>query len=1077
MSKFKIFLVLLMITSVHSYAQVSQALIDKQVNYLNSQIKYFWDQGVYSAQVTTITSSQYESQKPSGAFLFDCGYLDDDGKVFVSEPVTDAQKKIFSNITEAALYYVNQSFFRFYYRVNEMPIWFITGFAAFEADLKISDTMIKDAINSYGGSLPSFTSLNNKTDFDSKNGIAVAYLWGELMNVTFGWWRYFDVESVSAQEVKMNASAKSMSTLFSYFRRYTNLRILESIERFRLKYQGESDHFKFYYRDNENYCMPYMQNALEEAYTQYSSELAIQSPKKATYSFQPECEGAKLDSIECTHRYTGGTAWASGLVTSCADKVEDLPMFRGLVRHELAHLFQFLIKPAYQPAWLSEGFASFLPDGLMTEQTMRNESGFAIHKFEYAKAKIGHYPTLSEMEDYDFNSRNGLDYYLFGLLMNDFVARKGGYPAIKNILTSRGQDFTSLGYSTKQQFEEGFYDYYNTYWAPKPKTVTIKKTNGKPIIDGIISESVWDKSILLERAFSQEGAITNVPVINNSAAASMVWDDENLYVAIDIKDANESGGYLDFLSDGIELDIDPDLSRGVDFKDNDMAFVWNTIYPTASYRTKLTGANFSYVKNSSGYSVEISIPWNVLGITPGAGKKFGLELLNYDRDNDVYKGTLVFSGHTWQGGVALNGLAEVTLSNEPAAKGLQLIAPAGGDVFIAGDTEAIKFGGFNISNVKIEFSSDGGTSWNTLAAGVPAASGVFNWTVPSSLTDRGLIRVSDIDNNSILDITKTSFKIVRANTRFGPYIADANTALLMHFNGNIRNSALSGDGSSSGIKYQPGVNSNMGNAAELTAPITIPHSAVFNLPGSYTIEMWVKFNSFNNNGTTLITKPGDNDSYFANYTLEINPWWGNVFHGFYFDQANNRVGVSGFTPELNKWYHVAYVRDAAAKEIRIEVCNESGTQINLTKRYYTETLPLLLNSKEIIIGKDLDGYIDEIRISNICRDFTVGIEDDNKGNKIPEAFSLEQNYPNPFNPSTTIKYAVPNAETPYTGSLHVTLKIYDLTGREIATLVNESKPAGAYTVKFDASNLPSGVYMYRLITGSKMESKKMILLK
>jgi hypothetical protein len=84
---------------------------------------------------------------------------------------------------------------------------------------------------------------------------------------------------------------------------------------------------------------------------------------------------------------------------------------------------------------------------------------------------------------------------------------------------------------------------------------------------------------------------------------------------------------------------------------------------------------------------------------------------------------------------------------------------------------------------------------------------------------------------------------------------------------------------------------------------------------------------------------------------------------------------------------------------------------------------------------------------------------------------LEQNYPNPFNPSTLIRYAIP-AEGP------VSLRVYDVAGREVATLVNEFKPAGAYEVRFASANaLASGVYFFRVKAGNFSETKKMILLK
>jgi len=89
---------------------------------------------------------------------------------------------------------------------------------------------------------------------------------------------------------------------------------------------------------------------------------------------------------------------------------------------------------------------------------------------------------------------------------------------------------------------------------------------------------------------------------------------------------------------------------------------------------------------------------------------------------------------------------------------------------------------------------------------------------------------------------------------------------------------------------------------------------------------------------------------------------------------------------------------------------------------------------------------------------------------IASNYSLSQNYPNPFNPSTSIRFSIPV-------SGQVSLKIFDVLGREVKTLLNEEKHAGTYTVSFDMRNLSSGIYFYRLQAGNFMESKKMILMK
>ena len=111
----------------------------------------------------------------------------------------------------------------------------------------------------------------------------------------------------------------------------------------------------------------------------------------------------------------------------------------------------------------------------------------------------------------------------------------------------------------------------------------------------------------------------------------------------------------------------------------------------------------------------------------------------------------------------------------------------------------------------------------------------------------------------------------------------------------------------------------------------------------------------------------------------------------------------------------------------------------------------------------------------------IGITDvQSTQSALPLGYSLAQNYPNPFNPSTSIQYAVSSRQ-------FVSLKVYDVLGNEVATLVNEEKPAGSYTVEFsalggsgsggDASSLSSGIYFYRLEAGNFSETKKMIILR
>jgi len=91
-------------------------------------------------------------------------------------------------------------------------------------------------------------------------------------------------------------------------------------------------------------------------------------------------------------------------------------------------------------------------------------------------------------------------------------------------------------------------------------------------------------------------------------------------------------------------------------------------------------------------------------------------------------------------------------------------------------------------------------------------------------------------------------------------------------------------------------------------------------------------------------------------------------------------------------------------------------------------------------------------------------------NLVVSKFELEQNYPNPFNPSTVIKYQTAERR-------NVTLTVYNSNGRKISTLLNEVKPKGTFTIEFDGSNLPSGIYYFRLQAGNFTDTKKMVLLR
>ncbi len=156
------------------------------------------------------------------------------------------------------------------------------------------------------------------------------------------------------------------------------------------------------------------------------------------------------------------------------------------------------------------------------------------------------------------------------------------------------------------------------------------------------------------------------------------------------------------------------------------------------------------------------------------------------------------------------------------------------------------------------------------------------------------------------------------------------------------------------------------------------------------------------------------------------------------------------------------------QEITVDVTPGAWEELTFDFTGRTTSTPLI---KMVIFpnfltqGEPKDGawYFDDLVRAKVVN---VATEDD----QVPTSFALDQNYPNPFNPTTQIRYT-----TDQSGQIE--LKVYNLLGVEVATLVDQVQPAGEHAVSFDGSDLPSGVYLYRLTQGTKISTKQMMLVK
>ncbi len=141
--------------------------------------------------------------------------------------------------------------------------------------------------------------------------------------------------------------------------------------------------------------------------------------------------------------------------------------------------------------------------------------------------------------------------------------------------------------------------------------------------------------------------------------------------------------------------------------------------------------------------------------------------------------------------------------------------------------------------------------------------------------------------------------------------------------------------------------------------------------------------------------------------------------------------------------------------------NSSFTQIQSSSIQTGQTVNVWASQSQ-------NGSLQAVQVQQISGSIT-SVDNGNK-ESVPTTFELKQNYPNPFNPSTSISFTMAKTE-------NVTLKIFNIIGQEVATLINGQMSAGSHLVTFNAANLASGIYFYQLKAGSQIAIKKMVLLK
>ena len=214
------------------------------------------------------------------------------------------------------------------------------------------------------------------------------------------------------------------------------------------------------------------------------------------------------------------------------------------------------------------------------------------------------------------------------------------------------------------------------------------------------------------------------------------------------------------------------------------------------------------------------------------------------------------------------------------------------------------------------------------------------------------------------------------------------------------------------------------------------------------------------------------DDFLITDTLNIQTGDSLIFWMLFGTPDTNLVGGIQFSPYLDSMQvGYSYVQDPVLySRITTLVSYRDTNNVWTLHKFDLSSLvgPPIFICFRYYMNTSVDGLwcnIDNIFIGNHS---AIGIQP--IGTNVPKVFALRQNYPNPFNPVTNIEFDLPKSE-------FVRLIVFNTLGQEVKTLVNETKPAGSYRVDFDASNLPSGAYFYRITAGDFVQTNKMILVK
>jgi len=478
-------------------------------------------------------------------------------------------------------------------------------------------------------------------------------------------------------------------------------------------------------------------------------------------------------------------------------------------------------------------------------------------------------------------------------------------------------------------------------------------------------------------------------------------------------------------------------------------------------KDSVTTSNFLGVYGLTGSS-EVSLGLDSLNNTAATDADSGRIIItqdffqNWGRINYYFNSGQGFIGYLLKFEEATSGISRTVYLDDfaitpvPGQSTVQVSSPNGGEDWLVNTQHNVTWSSSNITNVKIDYSTNNGGVWLNVVSSVPAVNSSYSWTIANTPSAECLIRVSDASLASIFDISDSTFVISPILTVHSPNGGEDWTSGEQH---NI--TWTSQNITNVGIDYSTDSGNNW-----MTVIASTPA-----LGGSYN---WTVPNTQSTQTNCLVRISDVSDSLISDIsdaTFTISPA----------SIVTVTAPNGGENWEVGTINHITWTRQEVSN-VRIEYSTDNGNSWTLVVASvlaifgnYNWTIPNTPSTQCLVrISEVGNASVYDVSDNTFTIEEPVSVDELKSG--IPDEYALYQNYPNPFNPSTNIEFAIPN-------SSQVTIDVFNQLGEKVATILNSILSAGYYKVEFDAGIHTSGLYFYRISSRNFIQTKKMVLMK